>query len=178
MRIVPNPSARSHPIEVSPADRARHPVSGKPVSLARRVNGADLLRLRSQSRLLPPAVIAEELETRIQEYRERMNERIMEQNHLGIKRFFNLDTACYRDGALDGKQKELTKLQMELRELKIRLSTDYPDYRKKVFSSNIVSVTEVQKNLGSQAALVSYTTTPEYIIVFTITKDIGWTIES
>ena len=43
-------------------------------SLARRVNGADLLRLRSQSRLLPPAVIAEELETRIQEYRERMNE--------------------------------------------------------------------------------------------------------
>lgn len=43
-------------------------------SLARRVNGADLLRLRSQSRLLPPAVIAEELETRIQEYRDRMNE--------------------------------------------------------------------------------------------------------
>ena len=43
-------------------------------SLARRVNGADLLRLRSQSRLLPPAVIAEELETRIEAYRERMNE--------------------------------------------------------------------------------------------------------
>jgi recombination associated protein RdgC len=43
-------------------------------SLARRVNGADLLRLRSQSRLLPPAVIAEELEARIQAYRERMNE--------------------------------------------------------------------------------------------------------
>jgi recombination associated protein RdgC len=43
-------------------------------SLARRVNGADLLRLRSQSRLLPPAVIAEELEVRIEEYRERMNE--------------------------------------------------------------------------------------------------------
>ena len=43
-------------------------------SLARRVHGADLLRLRSQSRLLPPAVIAEELEVRIQEYRERMNE--------------------------------------------------------------------------------------------------------
>jgi recombination associated protein RdgC len=43
-------------------------------SLARRVNGADLLRLRSQSRLLPPAVIAEELEVRIEEYRERMDE--------------------------------------------------------------------------------------------------------
>jgi recombination associated protein RdgC len=43
-------------------------------ALARRVNGADLLRLRSQSRLLPPAVIAEELEARVQSYRERMNE--------------------------------------------------------------------------------------------------------
>jgi len=43
-------------------------------SLARRVNGADLFRLRSQSRLLPHAVIAEELEARIEEYRERMNE--------------------------------------------------------------------------------------------------------
>lgn len=43
-------------------------------SLARRVNGADLFRLRSQSRLLPHAVIAEELEARIEEYRQRMNE--------------------------------------------------------------------------------------------------------
>jgi recombination associated protein RdgC len=43
-------------------------------NLARRVNGADLLRLRSQSRLLPPAVIAEALEERILEYRQRMNE--------------------------------------------------------------------------------------------------------
>jgi len=43
-------------------------------SLARRVNGADLLKLRSQSRVLPHAVIAEELEARIDEYRERMNE--------------------------------------------------------------------------------------------------------
>ena len=43
-------------------------------SLARRVNGADLLRLRSQSRVLPPSVINEELETRIEEYRNRMGE--------------------------------------------------------------------------------------------------------
>lgn len=42
--------------------------------LARRVNGADLFRLRSQSRLLPHAVVAEELEVRIEEYRQRMNE--------------------------------------------------------------------------------------------------------
>lgn len=43
-------------------------------------------------------------------YREKMNERIIELDHLGIKRFFNLDTAAYRDGALDGKTKELLGL--------------------------------------------------------------------
>ena len=43
-------------------------------------------------------------------YRERMNERIYSSEHLGIKRFFNLDTAAYRDGALDGKTKELLGL--------------------------------------------------------------------
>lgn len=42
--------------------------------------------------------------------RQRMNDRIMEADHLGIKRFFNLDTAAYRDGALDGKTKELLGL--------------------------------------------------------------------
>ena len=43
-------------------------------SLARRVNGADLIRLRSQSRVLPHAVVKEELEARIEEYRERTQE--------------------------------------------------------------------------------------------------------
>ena len=42
--------------------------------LARRVGGADLLKLRSQSRVLPAAAINEALEARIDEYRERMNE--------------------------------------------------------------------------------------------------------
>lgn len=42
--------------------------------LARRVNGADLMRLRSQSRVLPAAVINEELEARMQEFRTRMQE--------------------------------------------------------------------------------------------------------
>jgi len=42
--------------------------------LARRLNGADLVRLRSQSRVLPAAVINEELEARIEEYRNRMQE--------------------------------------------------------------------------------------------------------
>ncbi len=43
-------------------------------------------------------------------YRQRMNGRIMEVDHLGIKRFFNLDTAAYKDAALDGKTKELLGL--------------------------------------------------------------------
>lgn len=43
-------------------------------------------------------------------HREKMNEQIFELDHLGIKRFFNLDTAAYRDGALDSKTKELLGL--------------------------------------------------------------------
>jgi AhpD family alkylhydroperoxidase len=43
-------------------------------------------------------------------YRTRMNQRIAEIDHLGIKRFFNLDTAAYREGPLDGKTKELLGL--------------------------------------------------------------------
>jgi len=43
-------------------------------------------------------------------YRNRMNERIGQIDHLGIKRFFNLDTAAYRDGLLDAKTKELLGL--------------------------------------------------------------------
>ncbi|HEX9028673.1 MAG TPA: carboxymuconolactone decarboxylase family protein [Anaerolineales bacterium] len=43
-------------------------------------------------------------------YRTRMNERIAEIDHLGIKRFFNLDSSAYHDGALPGKTKELLGL--------------------------------------------------------------------
>lgn len=43
-------------------------------------------------------------------HRQRMNDRITEIDHLGIKRFFNLDTAAYKDAALDGKTKELLGL--------------------------------------------------------------------
>jgi recombination associated protein RdgC len=44
-------------------------------NLARRVNGADLIKLRSQSRVLPASAINEELEMRIEEYHARMNEK-------------------------------------------------------------------------------------------------------
>ena len=45
-----------------------------------------------------------------QVYRQRMNERILAANHLGMKRFFNLDTSAYQDGALPASTKELLGL--------------------------------------------------------------------
>jgi len=36
--------------------------------------------------------------------------RVLETEHVGIKRFFNLDSAAYRDGALPGRTKELLGL--------------------------------------------------------------------
>jgi AhpD family alkylhydroperoxidase len=45
-----------------------------------------------------------------QSYRTRMNERIAQIDHLGIKRFFNLDTNAYKDGVLDSKTKEMLGL--------------------------------------------------------------------
>jgi AhpD family alkylhydroperoxidase len=43
-------------------------------------------------------------------YRERMNEKILDCGHLGIKRFFNLDSKAYEDGALDRRTKEILGL--------------------------------------------------------------------
>ena len=45
-----------------------------------------------------------------QEFRGRMNEEIHGSNHLGLKRFFALDTQAYLDGALTGKTKEMLGL--------------------------------------------------------------------
>ena len=47
-------------------------------------------------------------------YRQRMNERILGAGHIGINRFFNLDTAAYNDGALSGRTKELLGLVSSL----------------------------------------------------------------
>jgi AhpD family alkylhydroperoxidase len=47
---------------------------------------------------------------RFEIYRRQMNEKILDAGHLGIKRFFNLDTMCYKDGALDARTKELLGL--------------------------------------------------------------------
>lgn len=45
-----------------------------------------------------------------QSYREKMNQKIVGCGHLQMKRFFNLDTAAYREGALPAKTKELLGL--------------------------------------------------------------------
>jgi len=49
-----------------------------------------------------------------QSERERLNEIVMQYAGLEIKRFFSLDTQCYRDGALSGKTKELLGLVASL----------------------------------------------------------------
>lgn len=49
----------------------------------------------------------------LQEFRDTrkiMNEKVMSLDHLGIKRFFNLDTNTYKDGALPAQTKELLGL--------------------------------------------------------------------
>ena len=44
------------------------------------------------------------------QYRQRMNERILAQDNQVVRRFFALDTQTYKDGALDLKTKELLGL--------------------------------------------------------------------
>tara|TARA_R110000868_G_scaffold259361_4_gene517234 strand:- start:1907 stop:2275 length:369 start_codon:yes stop_codon:yes gene_type:complete len=50
---------------------------------------------------------------RLQQFREKraeQNEKVLGLDHLGIKRFFNMDTNTYKSGALDTKTKELLGL--------------------------------------------------------------------
>lgn len=54
---------------------------------------------------------------KVQEYkaeRERLNQAILSGENLNIKRFFGLDSAVYRDGALSAKTKELMGLVASL----------------------------------------------------------------
>src|SRR5579871_894930 len=48
------------------------------------------------------------------EYRSRMNEKILTADNLIIKRIFNLDTNAYQEGALDVRSKELIGLTCSL----------------------------------------------------------------
>lgn len=49
-----------------------------------------------------------------QEFRERMNELILDSDNLVVKRFFNLDSQAYRSGVLDTKTKEMLGLVASL----------------------------------------------------------------
>lgn len=44
------------------------------------------------------------------EFRQKMNERILEQDNKVMKRFFSVDTLTYQEGALDVKTKEMLGL--------------------------------------------------------------------
>jgi AhpD family alkylhydroperoxidase len=48
------------------------------------------------------------------EFRSEMNKRILSEDNLVIKRFFNLDTNVYKDGALTGKVKDMLGLAASL----------------------------------------------------------------
>lgn len=52
--------------------------------------------------------------TRFKEERERLNAHILSRENVNIKRFFGIDSAVYRDGALDAKTKELLGLVASL----------------------------------------------------------------
>ena len=47
---------------------------------------------------------------RFKEEREKLNEVILNRDNINIKRFFGLDNAVYRDGALDARTKEMLGL--------------------------------------------------------------------
>ena len=46
--------------------------------------------------------------------REELNKLVLERDDLNIKRFFGIDSAVYRDGALDSKTKEMIGLAASL----------------------------------------------------------------
>jgi len=51
---------------------------------------------------------------KFKEEREKLNDLIFDYDNLNIKRFFTLDNAVYKDGALDAKTKELLGLVASL----------------------------------------------------------------
>lgn len=47
-------------------------------------------------------------------FRQKMNDRILEEDNLVVKRFFNLDTNAYKDGALKSNVKEMMGLSASM----------------------------------------------------------------
>lgn len=63
---------------------------------------------------IPDDFCAMNLVDQFNDYRSRMNEKILGGDNLIIKRIFNLDTNAYQEGALDVKSKELIGLTCSL----------------------------------------------------------------
>lgn len=51
---------------------------------------------------------------KLKEEREQLNAHVLARDNINIKRFFGLDSAVYREGALDAKTKELLGLSASL----------------------------------------------------------------
>lgn len=58
--------------------------------------------------------MSEDWRKEFDEERDRLNETVLSSDHLGIKRFFALDTQAYAAGALDAKTKELMGLSSSM----------------------------------------------------------------
>jgi AhpD family alkylhydroperoxidase len=82
------------------------------------------------------------------EYRERMNARIMDSDSLVLKRFFNLDTNAYQEGSLDKKTKELLGLVASM----VLRCDDCVKYH--IGESKAAGVTEKQMTEAFEIALV------------------------
>ncbi|WP_291859613.1 carboxymuconolactone decarboxylase family protein [Marinilabilia sp.] len=86
------------------------------------------------------------------EFRSKMNERILSQDNLVIKRLFNLDTNTYKEGALPTKTKEMLGL---VASMVLRCDDCIKYHLEKCFEQNIT--TEEMMEIFSVANIVGGT---------------------
>ncbi|MFC2126381.1 CHAT domain-containing protein, partial [Bacteroidota bacterium] len=65
---------------------------------------------------------------------------------------------------------ELRRLKSELRDLKNQLAKTYPRYNKSRYSLDIAGLSEIKETLDDKTALISYSTSPDNMIIFIITS--------
>ena len=78
------------------------------------------------------------------DYRSKMNDKLLADNNLVIKRIFNLDTNAYAEGALDVKTKELLGLVASA----VLRCDDCIKYHLETAYKNGVSKTEMMETMG------------------------------
>ena len=82
--------------------------------------------------------------TEFNEYRSRMNDKILNADNLVLKRLFNLDTQTYADGALSTRTKEMLGLVASL----VLRCDDCVKYHLETAHKEGVSKAEVMEALG------------------------------